>query len=464
MCQRVYSRSIVPPQYLGDRVARRAMSRRDFMWLISASTAGVACSSLLGGCATDPVTGETTLVGLSEQQEIQLDKQNSPHQFSADYGAVRDPQLNGYLNQVGRDLAGRSHRPQMPYSFRAVNANHVNAYAFPGGSIAVTRGLMAELENEAELAALLGHEVGHVNARHAAEQAGTQLIAQAVVVGAAVYAGSKKAGAGNLVSMVGSIGAGALLAHYSRNNEREADSLGMEYMTRSQYNPEGMVGLTDVLRSQHKKKPSALDLMFATHPMSEERYQTAQKSAHNKYAQYQNAPFYKERYMDHTVQIRELKPAIEALQKAEKSAGNKRYHEAEEHARTALAHAPEDYAAHIIMGKIQSSLNKPALADLYFTRAKEIYPEEAQAFTLSGISKLSLRQYQAAYNAFATSQRLLPGNPNSYFLKGLALESMNNYRGARNEYVRYLQTVNQGAMAKHAYDRLVQWGYIQPQR
>ncbi|NIO40994.1 MAG: M48 family metalloprotease, partial [Burkholderiales bacterium] len=77
---------------------------------------------------------------------------------------------------------------------------------------------------------------------------------------------------------VGSIGAGALLAHYSRNNEREADDLGMEYMTRAQYNPQGMVGLTDVLRSQKKNKPGTMQLMFATHPMSDERYETAIQS------------------------------------------------------------------------------------------------------------------------------------------------------------------------------------------
>ncbi|MGD9369513.1 MAG: M48 family metalloprotease, partial [Desulfobacteraceae bacterium] len=140
------------------------LTRRQFLYLSSMSAAG-----WLVACATNPVTGKSQFMLVSEQQEIDLDKRNSPHQFSTDYGAVQDSNLNAYVSQTGRRLAGLSHRPQMPYSFRVVNANYVNAYAFPGGSIAVTRGIMLKMRNEGELAALLGHELGHVNARHTAE-------------------------------------------------------------------------------------------------------------------------------------------------------------------------------------------------------------------------------------------------------------------------------------------------------
>jgi hypothetical protein len=115
-----------------------------------------------------PVTGESQFMLMTEAGEIRLDQKHSPHQFSADYGQVQDPALNRYLNQKGKQLAAVTHRPDMPYSFRCVNATYVNAYAFPGGSIATTRGILLELENEAELDALLGHEIAHVNARHTA--------------------------------------------------------------------------------------------------------------------------------------------------------------------------------------------------------------------------------------------------------------------------------------------------------
>ena len=150
-----------------DRIFHRRMDRRDFLWLLTASVG----ASALEGCAVDPVTGEQTLMLMSESQEISIDQQQSPQQFSSDYGPVQDASVNAYLSEVGNRLARLSHRPGMPYSFRAVNASYVNAYAFPGGSIAATRGILAEIDNEAELGALLGHEIGHVNARHTAERA-----------------------------------------------------------------------------------------------------------------------------------------------------------------------------------------------------------------------------------------------------------------------------------------------------
>ena len=156
------------------------MNRRTFLRLSSLAAGGV-----LTGCAVNPVTGRRQLMLMSREEEIALDQAHSPHQFSADYGAVQETALNEYITEVGLTLAGISHRTNMPYSFRTVNAVYVNAYAFPGGSIAVTRGILLSLEDEAELAALLGHEIGHVNARHTAERMTKQML-----LGAALYLGT----------------------------------------------------------------------------------------------------------------------------------------------------------------------------------------------------------------------------------------------------------------------------------
>ena len=165
-----------------------AMTRREFMWLSSLAAAG-----LMTGCATNPVTGESQLMLVSEDQEVQIDRQYSPYQFSADYGTTQDKKLNDYIDRTGKKIAARSHRTHMPYNFQVVNANYVNAYAFPGGSIACTRGILLSLDNEAELAALLGHELGHVNARHTAEQMSKGMLTQAVVGGLAAAAGTQGA-------------------------------------------------------------------------------------------------------------------------------------------------------------------------------------------------------------------------------------------------------------------------------
>lgn len=135
----------------------------------------------------------------------------------------------------------------MPYSFRAVNASYVNAYAFPSGSIAATRGILLKLDDEAELQALLGHEVGHVAARHSAEQQSKVLLAQLAVVGAAAaLSKSEYRNYSGVTEVLGGLGATALLAHYSREAEREGDSLGIAYAAKSGANPARMVGFIEV--------------------------------------------------------------------------------------------------------------------------------------------------------------------------------------------------------------------------
>jgi predicted Zn-dependent protease len=433
---------------------RRLWSRRDFLWTSSLAAAGVVTA-----CATNPVTGQNQLMLMSEQEEVALDRQYSPQQFSADYGPVQDKALNSYLEETGKRIASLTHRPQMPYSFRVVNATYVNAYAFPGGSIAATRGILLKLEDEAELASLLGHELGHVNARHTAQQMTKGTLTQIVLGGVAAYAGSRGQIYGTLASSIGMIGAGALLASYSRENEREADDLGMQYMVRADYSPDGFVELMAMLNSMKKNEPSAFELMFATHPMSQERYDTAVAAAQT-YAYAKKNPLYKERYMDRTASLRAMAGAIEEMQKAEAAMGKKGYTLAETHLKNALAQAPEDYAGLVMMSKVQLALKKPDEAQRYARKAKEVYPQEAQALYLSGFSEIQQKNFDAAHADFAAYEKVLPGNPNAIFYQGLALEGMGRKKESGQAYYRYLQATGQGDQARYAYQRLKEWGYV----
>ncbi len=433
----------------------RTLTRRDFLWLTSMAAAGYVF-----GCATDPVTGKKQLMLVSEDTEVQIDQQYSPIQISSDFGAVQDSQLNTYVSQVGNKMAAKSHRPHMPYSFRVVNATYVNAYAFPGGTIATTRGIMLSLENEAELAALLGHELGHVNARHSAEQMSKGMLTQAVVGGVSALAGTQSAALGDLAEQLGQISAGALLASYSRDNEREADALGMEYMVGAGYGSEGFVGLMDMLNSMSKHRSTTVDLLFATHPMSQERYDTAVQMANSQYASAQNRPLYRERYMDHTAGLRAKKQAIEEIQNGEKLLAQKKYDAASGHFRRALKKAPNDYVALCLMSISNLAQKKYAVGRQYAEMAQKAYPQEAQAYHLSGFSKIQLKDFESAYQEFNTFDRLLPGNPNTLFFKGYCQEGMGSTERAAQHYQRYLQIVQQGQYAQHAYRRLVDWGYI----
>ncbi|KAB1443062.1 M48 family metalloprotease [Pseudodesulfovibrio senegalensis] len=428
------------------------LTRRDFLRVAGCTALGMAA-----GCAKNPVTGESQLMLVSEEQEIALDKQQSPHQFSADYGPVTDAALNRYVTSVGMDMARRTHRPNMPYSFRALNATYVNAYAFPGGSIGVTRAILLDLDNEAELAALLGHELGHVNARHTASRVSTaQLASLAVGVGTAA---ASSAGLGSMAAGLGQIGMGALLAHYSRDDERQADSLGVEYMTRADYNPDGMVGLMDMLNEQHQSHASALEVMFATHPMSSERLAAARRAA-AKFPDSREFRILRERYLDNTAGVRKQAVAIEAMQDGEKSMRSKAYARAEEHFQAALKKAPRDYAALLMMAKCQLAMNENTKAVRFSQRAREAYPAEPQAMQVAGLAMVRSGRYSEGLAEFAEYEKRLPGNPYTVFFKGLCREKMGDRDQAAREYYRFLQDVRSGDEARHAYGRLVQWGYI----
>ncbi len=243
------------------------LSRRRFLWLASLSAAG-----FMMGCSEDPVTGKKQIMLVPQSAELRIDTENSPHQISSDYGRIQDDALADYIHEIGNKMAPLTHRPEMPYSFQGVNATYVNAYAFPGGTIGVTRGILLKLDNEAELAALLGHELGHVNARHTAEQMSKRTLTSLAVLGIKLYVDQEHSEYTELAGQLGEIGAGALLATYSRANEREADALGNHYMVKAGYSTSGFEGLVGMLNGLSKRRLGIAELLFATHPMSDERY------------------------------------------------------------------------------------------------------------------------------------------------------------------------------------------------
>lgn len=444
-----------------DRIFRRRMTRRDCLWLAGGIGVTVVTPPVLTGCATNPVTGGKMFAGLSEEQEVALDRQQAPLQFSNDYGSVQDKALNSYVDGLVKRLGSNAHRPNIPYSGRVLNANYINAYTFPGGSMAATRGIMLELESEDELAALFGHETGHVNARHAAQQQGKKIAAN-VAVGVATIATamSDTPYAAPLVGLASQVGASALLAKYSRDDEREADALGLRYANASGYSPQGMVELMDMLKSQGHGKPSLMQTMFSTHPMSDERYATAVNESRSDYASTMGRPLKRERYMDNTASLRRLKPAIVELQQADAAMAGRNPQAAQQHISSALKIAPNDYCANVMMGKLLLAGKRYPEADRYLSRAVDIYPSEAQAQYLGGISKLANNQPEQALTRFSAYDRAMPGNPQSLFFKGVAYEGMQNKQKAGENYARFLQTGANNDQARYAYTRLRQWRMV----
>lgn len=226
------------------------------------------------GCAVNPVTGEHELMLLTEEDEIRLGQQTDS-QVVGEYGVYKDPQLTAYLNDMGKRLAKVSHRPGLPYAFKVLDTPVVNAFAVPGGYVYFTRGILANLNSEAELAGVMGHELGHITARHSAQQYSRAQMTQLALGGAMMFSQRLRA-----LEPLARMGVGLLFLSYSRDNEREADDLGVAYSSQAGYDATRMALFFQTLqRMKPTSDKSGLPEWFSTHPDPEDRIGTVQREA-----------------------------------------------------------------------------------------------------------------------------------------------------------------------------------------
>jgi predicted Zn-dependent protease len=327
--------------------------------------------------------------------------------------------------------------------------------------MALARGLMLEMETEAQLAAVLGHEVGHVCARHTGARMSWAMMAQIGVVLLAAYLEEEHEDYAVIGAGLGMVGANMLLCRYSRDDERQADSLGLQYMTSVGYNPGGMSELMQVFMDLRKGKPNIVDVLFSTHPMSDERQGNANEEISSKYhsGDWKDG---RERYMDNTASIRKIAPAIKSLQEGELAIMKGQFAKGEEHLKRALRAAPDDYAALMLMSKALYAGKRHAEAEKYALQARDVYPEEPQSRHLAGMVQLERKKYEKAFLSFDAYEKKLPGNPNTVYLKGVSLDGQGRMKDAADHYSRYLQESPSGEYAAKAKERLRVWGYRIP--
>jgi predicted Zn-dependent protease len=226
----------------------------------------VSLVSVAAACAVNPATGRRELMLVTESQEIQMGLDADP-QITAAYGLVDDADLQEYVSGLGQQLAGVSERPRLPWSFKVVDDPIVNAFALPGGFIYVTRGILAYFDSEAELAGVLGHEVGHVTARHGASQMSRQQIQQlGVGLGMVVSEGFRRYGG------IAVAGLQVMNLSYSRGDESESDRLGLRYISRVGYDADAMIGVFKMLAATGGGgEAGRLPEWQSTHPYPENR-------------------------------------------------------------------------------------------------------------------------------------------------------------------------------------------------
>ncbi len=220
-----------------------------------------ACLWLAAGCATNPATGQRQLSLIGEEQEIAMGRE-ADQQIVQALGLYPDEDLQRYVDTVGRRLAAESERPNLPWTFRVIDDATVNAFALPGGFIYLTRGIMSYFNNEAEMASVLGHEIGHVTARHQVEQLSRQQLA-GLGLGIGMILSPELRQFGDLAQT----GLGLLFLKYGRDDERQADDLGLRYAVREDYDPSQMPNVFETLaRVSAAQGAGRVPAWLSTHP------------------------------------------------------------------------------------------------------------------------------------------------------------------------------------------------------
>jgi predicted Zn-dependent protease len=242
--------------------------------------------SLLGplgpffGCEVNPVTGQHELMLISRSQEISIGEEAAPRFEEQFGGLVADQAVQDYVNGVGRKVAEVSDRPDMPYEYALLSSDVPNAFALPGGKIYITAGLFRRMTNERQLAGVLGHETGHVAAKHNVKNMQRQMGVQVFLEALNQLAGGDEQ---ETAAAAAQMAAGMALMKYSRDDEYQADELGVRYAARSGYNPYGMVELLQVLKDLSESEPGLFDEMFQTHPLTDKRIEAASNIIKEKY-------------------------------------------------------------------------------------------------------------------------------------------------------------------------------------
>lgn len=384
------------------------------------------------GCAVNPVTGERELMLVSEAQEFAIGReQYEPAQQAQGGRYYLDPELTLYIQEVGQKLARVSDRPDLPYEFVVLNNSVPNAWALPSGKIAINRGLLVELEDEAQLAAVLGHEIVHAAARHSAKRMQSGMLVSAGMAGLGVALKDKSYS--DLLIGGAALGANMTMAKYGRDHELESDHYGMTYMARAGYEPEAAMELQQTfVRLSEGRRTDWLSGLLASHPPSQERVEANRVTARKLPGDYRG----REAYQKATARLRKTLPAYEAHDEGRALLEKEQYKEALAKANQAIRIEPDEALFYALRGEAHKGLgsDRQALAD--FDKAVALNPEYFANFLNRGMANQEAGNTRQAEKDLAAANSLLPTSMASLALGSLAEQSgqtdaaLGHYRAA----------------------------------
>lgn len=413
---------------------------------------------LLGACSVNPVTGKKEVILISAAQEVAIGKQQyQPSQQSQGGRYVVDPDLSVYVNSIGQELAAVSQRPKLPYEFVVLNNDVPNAWALPGGKIAINRGLLIHLEDESQLAAVLSHEIVHAAARHGAQKmtqgmiltTGTQIIGQA----------SSNSEYGEWIATGAGIGAAAWQSRYGRDQELDSDRYGMDIMVKAGYSLQGAVELQQTfVKLSEGRNQDWLSGLFASHPPSQERVAANQRRAARLSGDSTTSGKRNhERFQRAIAQIKRDQKAYDANQQAVTALKNKDLTKALALSNEAIKLQKNESLfwetkAYVLnqQGSKQQALNA-------FNQAIQTNPEYFSPYLGRGSLQMNLKNYSSAERDLLASKKILDTQPANFMLGEVSMQL-----GKEQSAINYYQQVAQsgGELGQTATQRLQQLGAI----
>lgn len=384
---------------------------------------------ILTACGTNPVTKKSEFQFVSEQQEISIGQQNyAPARQSQGGDYIIDPELTAYVQSIGKRLAAVSDRP-LPYEFVVLNNSVPNAWAMPGGKIAFNRGLLYELNSEAELAAVMAHEIVHSAARHGAKNMERGILLQGAVM--AVGIGAQNSDYGNLIVGGSQLGAQLLSSKYGRDAESESDYHGMLYMKKAGYDPTAAVTLQETfVRLSENKQTNFLEGLFASHPPSQARVDANRATLAQIGA---GGEMGVETYAKKVGKLKATKAAYKAHDEATAALAKGDIAKATSLAKQAIAGEPREPRFQDLLGDIALSQKKYDEALKYYAEAIKRQPDYFKPHIQSGIALYQSGRKSEAEPYFKRSNELLPTAPGHFFLGEIA-EARGDINAALQNY------------------------------
>lgn len=379
----------------------------------------IVLSSAITGCGTNPVTKKKEFQFVSQEKEIAIGQENyTPARQSQGGDYVIDPELTAYVQDIGKRLAVVSDRPDLPYEFVVINHSIPNAWAMPGGKIAFNRGLLYELNSEAELAAVMGHEIVHAAARHGAKSMERGIFLQGAMI--AVGIGAQNSDYGNLIVGGSQLGAQLVSSKYGRDAESESDYYGMQYMKKAGYDPAAAVTLQETfVRLSADRKSDFISGLFVSHPPSPERV-AANKVTLAKLGA--GGEIGKETYAKKVGKVKATQAAYKAYDEGVAALKEGDTATATKLAQKAIAGEPREARFQELLGDIAFTQKNPQKALDYYAKAIKMQPDYFKPHIQSGIALFNMGKKTEAEPYLKRANELLPTAPGHALLGQIAEE------------------------------------------